>query len=240
MFRIWMAVFGLATAVSAAMGQEGDEGILIPDKGETVLLLHLDEGAGQYVHDATYNGYHGFIRGAKWVDGRFGKALEFDGESEVNLYRPEKVDFGKREDFTVECWIKVPQDLGPGFYFFLANRLRVDMAGFSLYLHRSGHVVAGIGDKVNQVGLHGKSQVNDGAWHHVAITADRDGDAVLYLDGVEHDRAGIDHLVTVSNEQRPLLIGSRGHGTGFVGAIDEVRISRGVRTRFLLNGPYEK
>ena len=40
---------------------------------------HFDEGQGNIAHDSSGNNNHGTIYGAKWVDGKFGKALEFDG-----------------------------------------------------------------------------------------------------------------------------------------------------------------
>ena len=46
------------------------------------LLVYwpFDEGAGSIVLDATGNGHDGTFNGApQWVDGKYGKALHFDG-----------------------------------------------------------------------------------------------------------------------------------------------------------------
>lgn len=40
---------------------------------------HFDEGSGNIAKDSSGNGYDGIIHGATWVDGKFGKALSFDG-----------------------------------------------------------------------------------------------------------------------------------------------------------------
>ena len=39
----------------------------------------FDEGKGNIVKDLTDNGNDGEFDGPKWIDGKFGKALEFDG-----------------------------------------------------------------------------------------------------------------------------------------------------------------
>ena len=209
-------------------------------EAETLLLLHFDEGHGRTAHDSSGRAHQGRIHGAEWVEGKFGKALRFDGEKDyVTLGRPEALDFGKETDFTVECWVRIEPDVPPAFYFIVTNRLRMDMPGYSLLTHKHLHAVASIGDKVSSVKpLTGAKKLNDGKWHHLALTADRDGAASLYVDGDLAATSDMSHIVTVTNEKRPLLIGDRGYTGGFIGCIDEVRISRGVRTDFRLDRPY--
>ncbi|HUI91943.1 MAG TPA: LamG-like jellyroll fold domain-containing protein [Chitinivibrionales bacterium] len=57
-------------------------GYFTPD-AHTIALYHFDEGEGSIVHDASGNSNDGTIIGAQWVDGRFCKALSFNG---VNTY----------------------------------------------------------------------------------------------------------------------------------------------------------
>lgn len=47
-----------------------------------VLALSLDEGQGIVAKDLSGNGFHGKVNGAKWVKGKHGMALEFDGEDD--------------------------------------------------------------------------------------------------------------------------------------------------------------
>jgi hypothetical protein len=69
-----------------------------------VLALPMDEGEGTTVNDRSGNNKNGTIHGATWVDGKYGKALSFDG---VDDY----VDFGDilgfegRAPFSVVFWI---------------------------------------------------------------------------------------------------------------------------------------
>jgi len=206
---------------------------------QTVLVLHLDEGTGPVARDATASGAHGSVRGATWSEGRFGGGLHFDGYDDcIDVGRPAALDFGKTADFTVECWINVPVDAPETFRFVITNRLRMDRPGFSIYLHKNHRVLAAIGDMVQSTeAMIGSRAINDSEWHHVALTADRDGEAALFIDGVVQQRVGMTHIVTVTNPKRPLRIGDRGHDGDFVGRIDEIRISRGVRTEFNLDGP---
>ena len=44
-----------------------------------VAYWPFDEGKGKDAKDASDNGNDGDINGAEWVDGKFGEALEFDG-----------------------------------------------------------------------------------------------------------------------------------------------------------------
>lgn len=53
-----------------------------------VAEWHFDEGSGNIVKDTSGNGNDGVIHGATWVDGKFGKALYFDGNG----------------DFTISAW----------------------------------------------------------------------------------------------------------------------------------------
>ena len=67
----FMAVFLLIALPSLAE---------IDPKNITGMWL-FDEGKGGTAADSSENGNDGEIHGAKWVDGKFGKALEFDGAS---------------------------------------------------------------------------------------------------------------------------------------------------------------
>lgn len=46
------------------------------------VYAQSDEGSGNVVKDISGNGNDGVVYGAMWVDGKFGKALSFDGKDE--------------------------------------------------------------------------------------------------------------------------------------------------------------
>ncbi|MCK5724555.1 MAG: hypothetical protein KAI84_18620, partial [Gammaproteobacteria bacterium] len=71
------------------------------DEGLVASWL-LNEGAGNIVEDSSGNANDGTIYGAIWVDGKFGKALSFDG---IDDYVSTISSFNNIENsFTVEIW----------------------------------------------------------------------------------------------------------------------------------------
>ena len=56
----------------------------------TVLLWHFDEGEGSAVRDSSGTaGFDGTISGVQWIDGRFGKALQWGEEEPVGPGSPD-------------------------------------------------------------------------------------------------------------------------------------------------------
>jgi len=84
-------------------------------RDETVVLyLPFDEGKGEEVKDLSKSGKTGVLgtRGKdlpQWVDGKFGKALEFDGETNF-VQIEETPDFSFASDpgtMTLAAWVEV-------------------------------------------------------------------------------------------------------------------------------------
>jgi hypothetical protein len=199
---------------------------------QPVLILHFDEGEGVVARDASDRCHNGRLQGPTWTDGHAGRALHFDGKSRVDLGRPEHFEFGKQQDFTLELWLRVAPDLKPDWYFVLTNRLRLeDTPGYTIFLDKAFQVNVAVGDKVNWIDLlTARQPLNDGQWHRVTLTCERRGMASLYLDGKLHKQSSMAEIVTVSNGELPLLIGSRGYSGDFIGDLDEVTIWRGIHS----------
>ena len=70
-----------------------------------VLYLPFDEGKGDIVKDISGNGNDGTIYGARWVDGKFGKALSFDGIDDYVELKDRNLHMGGN-DFTIAAWVK--------------------------------------------------------------------------------------------------------------------------------------
>jgi len=69
----------------------------------------FDEGNGATVSDVSGNGHDGEIQGApKWVDGKFGKALEFDGANDWI----EVPEIGIFEEITACVWAQYTGRVG--------------------------------------------------------------------------------------------------------------------------------
>ncbi|MFQ6042095.1 MAG: LamG domain-containing protein [Candidatus Poribacteria bacterium] len=72
-----------------------------------VLYLPFDEGKGDVAKDASQYGHDGkLVKKPKWVDGKIGKALEFDGTVGNYVEVPVTDELQLREVFTAEFWVK--------------------------------------------------------------------------------------------------------------------------------------
>ena len=60
------------------------------------------KGGGNETKDASGNDHDGTINGAKWKDGKFGKALEFDGGQWVSIESTPELQVG--EELTMMAW----------------------------------------------------------------------------------------------------------------------------------------
>ncbi len=71
----------------------------------TSLLLHFDEGKGSMALDASGFDNHCQVRGAKWTEGKFGKALDFrQGGVAIVPFHP---SLQPSTEFTLEVWVWV-------------------------------------------------------------------------------------------------------------------------------------
>ena len=71
---------------------------------DLVAAWTFDEGAGDKVKDASGHGHDGVISGAKWVKGKFGAALEFNGDGDqVLVVHDDALNIQKQ--LTVEAWV---------------------------------------------------------------------------------------------------------------------------------------
>ena len=72
---------------------------------ETAVGIWLfDEGKGGVAADLSDTGNDGEVVKAPWVDGKFGKALDFDGKA--GCVKTEQKLLDSLEEFTILCWVK--------------------------------------------------------------------------------------------------------------------------------------
>lgn len=194
------------------------EEYLIRATADTLVLLGRDEPAA--------------AQGPQWAAGRFGQALAFDGIDD-GLWLPESGFDDERG--TLEAWIWMPAAAQSGE----ATLLRLDSQRPWTY-----HIVRRVTNKscVSYTVYDGKQgrgvtsrPLNEG-WHHVAATHDAGrGQIELFVDGQSQGTAS---YVKTACRNAPLHIGglvqmqvgSNRVGNPFCGRIDEVRVSRVVRT----------
>ena len=102
----------------------------------------FDEGKGEVAKDSSANGNHGeLIGGPKWVKGKFGQGLEFDGKgTSVETESADKLTgfkLGKKTDFTATAWFKTDRDGG----FIMSKTLKAaDWTGFEVKFSGGGMI----------------------------------------------------------------------------------------------------
>ena len=185
---------------------------------ETAVGIWLfDEGKGGVAGDISGQGNDGeLVKSPAWVDGKFGKALEFDGKASCVSTGEKLLD--SLEEFTILTWVQttsapanrtglVGQNDSPEFGFIDANTI-------NLWTPTAGGTANPWKHK------HG-----DGEWHHVGCVATTEY-VHTYIDGeyVEKKGGWADHGTSAFN----VNIGGCGvwdpAGNFFPGAMDEVAI----------------
>ena len=158
------------------------------------LIVHwpLDRiGPDQAVTDASGNRNHGRLAGPlRSVPGRIGKALLFDGvDNDITSPDFRGMDM-VRGNFTVATWFRTDWRDAGGKTIMSCGQDASRYAGviFQYRVLESGHgrfetYLARTGEAGYILSRGHEPRVNDGVWHHLALSVDRSGAAVTYVDG---------------------------------------------------------
>jgi hypothetical protein len=222
-------------------------------RDDLVLYLPFDGDS----EDHSANGLSTALSGAPdLTTGQIGEAYEFDDTAlphqYVNAHNPAELQFGTSVDFSVSLWMKSTslfddnrgnggtnydpaiisnKDWNSGLNAGWVIAGNASNAGFN----GMGNLEWNIGDGSNRVDFDATNvPVNDGVWHHIVVTHDRDGDAEFFLDGRKVGSATISHLGNIDSGL-PTCVATDGTlGTvwesRFPGAIDDVAIWRRLLT----------
>jgi len=184
----------------------------------------LDEGNGDITEDSSGNGHDGTLGGGpKWIDGVYGKALDFSGSSSY-------VDCGNAETlnvdvFSVSFWCNIPSTqswnhiISRGEHHGGGNPGAVNW-GVMMYADQETILYELYNDTVKPSI---SADTTTGQWHHVVATFDG-ATMQLYHDG---ELAGTSPATGVLlDENLPFIIGAQSRAGGpsdyFSGSIDEV------------------
>ena len=191
----------------------GDAEINLDDLAGVWLF---DEGKGQTAKDFTDNGNDGEFDGPKWIDGKFGKALEFDGSPKyVTIEHNDLFNF-EDDDFTVGCWMNsenkdayviIKRNGGAGFWAMSASIDRD--TGFFIFEGGGQHIDDGKTDIVGK------------GWHHT-VAVRKKGVVSLYVDGKKETERNIGATM-----DSPAALKFGGWGSeNLVGGLDEVFVTK--------------
>lgn len=150
---------------------------------QTIVAAWLfDEGQGKTAEDFSGNGKDGDIKGgAEWVDGKFGKALEFNGTDAW----VEVPALGSFDEVTIAEWVMVTGRVGMWRVIFTNNGWKAgdvhhqlyaaNVIGFSLHSNPGGN-------DSKSLFMFDDSQLNK--WHHLAtVYSSKEGWVRFYVDG---------------------------------------------------------
>ncbi len=224
--KLKTCLMGLASGLSLivcfcfiSLVNASDEGL--------VAYYSFDDGSGNVLHDLSGNGNDGTIYGAKWVEGKYGKALEFDGINDyVEIPNDNALDITNK--LTVEAWVKSSTSLN--YRTVVSKGYDVKDGGFALRMTRDSEPISAFFQTHNTAGqlasvLKYNNIVNE-QWFHVVGTYD--GTNVrFYVNGLL-DSAPKDLTGNIKSNSLPIRIGRMSTSTFateyFKGSIDEVCI----------------
>ena len=210
-FTLIVALFMLTPLVTSADFSEG-----------LILNFSFDEGEGDIAGDISGNGHNGTIDNPQWVDGKFGKALKFNGAGSGMFVTVESTDALNVNECTFMAWINAETWDGTR-----------QIVGKSVHGGCSGRAQYGLFSEGGTFKLRfetegGRADINadlpeTGKWLHVAFTNDGET-ATLYIDGesvadgaVPGAQKSIDDPLRIAQDcDRPNNV--------FAGMIDEVRL----------------
>ncbi len=213
---------------------------------DLVLNLKLD---GDTL-DASAQGNDGTLNGSpSSVIGQIGTCLEFTDPASphqyVSLGTAADFNFGASQDFSVSVWVKnstgFPDNTSIGGSeddpSIISNKDwdSGGNEGWVISAGGNGRWQWNIGDGSNRADYDGPAdQINDGQWHHLAVTHDRDGNAELYYDGQPVSSVSLSSIGNIDSGL-PTAVASDGTlgtvwASWFTGAIDDVGIWRRILT----------
>ena len=181
----------------------------------------FDENQGGVAKDASGNGHDGKIIGAKWVQGKIGTALEFDGNGNI-VEIPHHADFDLTE-YTASAWIKT-EPTGKWQTVLGKELVAGNPRNYGIFVAGNTNLL-GVNYTTGGAWKTAFSQTvaADGKWHHVAATFD--GKVLrAYMDGVMEGETKTE--IPPDHNTEPVRIGRWGNPRGdyWEGLLDEVAI----------------
>jgi hypothetical protein len=218
---ISLLLFSLLVAVS-------NTSMAVIEEEDILGLWLFDEGEGTFVSDSSGNENHGEIVGElEWVDGVFGKALQYPGESMNLVMLPDSDTLNPTEQITIMAWGWV-QDSGQNRRFLQKSTAGSDNQYRLLFEWGNFRFDPGPGVSPQNLDAPGFSEEE---WHHVAGVYDG-SKTYIYFDGEEVASQNASGEMIPSTG--PIFLGAKWNdpahpGDYWLGMIDElVVLGRGI------------
>ncbi len=187
-----------------------------------VLIFSFDEGEGDIANDDSGNNHFGTIDNPMWVDGKFGKALKFDGAGSGTFVTVESTDALNVNECTFMAWINAEHWDGTR-----------QIVGKSVHGGCSGRGQYGLFSENGVFKLRfetdgGRADIDAdlpaiGEWVHVAFTNDGTT-AKLFVNGEVSAEGAIPGALNSIEDPLRIAQDCDRPNNVFAGAIDEVRL----------------
>ncbi|MDI6730332.1 MAG: hypothetical protein QMD06_02170 [Candidatus Altarchaeum sp.] len=206
-----------------------------------VAYYSFDEGEGNITLDMSGNCNDGMIYDAKWANGKYGKALYFNGSSYVNCGNDKSLELTKFG--TVNMWVKI--NYVDNYWHIVGRGANAgwDTNGYSIwYYYNRQKIYSTLTNRTNTTtGINYNSvsfekPIAD-TWHHFVFTWDGNY-LYAYLDGVQISKTKqtINAEMTTAN----FVIGKTDIlNIFFNGSIDEVKIYDRALTETEIKADYD-
>ncbi len=205
----------LSATEIAALYNVGAQRVIVANKTGLVGYWSFNEGTSTTAGDFSGSVNNGTLTGSNglptWVNGKLGKALNFDKVDDYVSLTSDPVG----TNIITACMWMYPIDSGEGSY----GRL-FDNGSFVVHLRLSGAMTVVSGGGVGFTS--GNNIFSYNAWNHICVTRQSNGSSVVYVNGqVKASGASGTPASGTSN----LIIGNMANASRtFNGYIDEVRI----------------
>lgn len=219
--RDLVLIFGITFLICSLMPQIGSTEV---DPETAVGVWLFDDGGGNKAEDSSGKENHGTINGAKWVKGKFGDGLEFNGGQSVSIDSTPDLQLG--DEHTMMAWFYAT-DIAEHRQLIAKNAeylLRIDKAGeqnkMSAFVH-----IGGWEPRASSIVPETKT------WIHFAATFDsgaNNNQLNVYVNGEHKGSSSRAGNGTGNNDA--VTIGRWNNGSFFIGIIDEVAIFKSVLT----------
>jgi hypothetical protein len=179
----------------------------------------FDEASGTTVLDSSGRGNHGTVSGATRVNGKYGRALSFDGVNDL-VTVADSASLDLTGAMTLEAWVK-PTALG-SMWRTVVIKEQPGQLSYALYAGNGSGKPAGHVFTTSDLRADGPAGVALKTWTHLATTYDG-ATLRLYVNGTQVASKAVTGLATTSGS--PLRFGGNNvWPEWFKGQIDNVRI----------------
>ena len=187
-----------------------------------VLYFSFDEGKGDVAEDLSGNKHEGVIDNPIWAKGKFGQALQFDGDGSGTFVTVESTPKLNVNEMTFMAWVNAEHWNGTR-----------QIAGKSVHGGCGGRVQFGLFSDGPNIMLRFETEAgrvdivaplpDAGKWAHIAVTNDGT-DGIIYIDGKEEGKGAVPGKLGANAD--PFRIGQDCDSPQYVfaGLIDEPRL----------------